>query len=171
MGTAEVPTKNDRCTVGFGSTFKEDGSPVQCGETITPVQAVKRSLSHIAKDETQLKSCVTAPLSQKEYDILVNFSYQYGTAATCKSSMVKNINAGNYAQACEGYTLYKMSGGFDCSIPGNKVCSGVWTRNLNRKADCMAAQFDTEDIPTQPIPVVQPEPHKSWWSRVKGWFA
>lgn len=174
MGTAAVPTKNDRCTNGFGSTFKEDGSPVLCGESITPVQAVKRSLAHIAKDEAKLKQCVTAPMSQQEYDILIDFAYQYGTAATCKSSMVKSINAGDYAKACEGYTLYKLSGGFDCSLAANKkTCGGVWTRNLERKAKCQAAQNDTEQLPLPGIieSPVKSDPPKSWWARVKGWFA
>lgn len=138
--TAVIPTKNDRPTVGFGSTFRDDGTPVRMNDTITPPRAVVRSLAHIAKDEAGLKRCVTAPLNQAEYDNLVNFAYQYGVEATCNSSMVRHANAGRYAQACEAYTLYKFSGGFDCSIPGNRVCGGVWKRNLERKAKCMEAQ-------------------------------
>lgn len=137
---AVIPTKNDRPTVGFGSTFRDDGTPVQMGDTINPVQAVKRTQSHIANSETKLKRCVTGDMSQAEYDILVNFAYQYGEAATCKSAMVRDVNDGNYAKACRGYTLYKMSGGYDCSIPGNRVCAGVWKRNLERQAQCLAAQ-------------------------------
>jgi lysozyme len=137
---AIIPTKNDRWTVGFGSTFRDDGTPVQEGDTIKPLQAVARSLAHIAKDEAGLKRCVTAPLHQVEYDTLVDFAYQYGVQATCNSSMVRQANAGRYAQACEAYTLYKFSGGFDCSIPNNRVCSGVWKRNQERRAKCLAAQ-------------------------------
>ena len=138
--SAMVPTQNDRPTVGFGSTFRDDGSPVQMGDKIEPATAVKRSASHIAKDETRLKQCVKGQLTQGEYDTLVDFAYQYGTTATCNSAMVRNINAGRYAQACEAYTLYKLSGGFDCSTPGNKVCMGVWLRNLERRDRCLEAQ-------------------------------
>src|SRR5512134_3038107 len=67
---AEIPTKNDRPTVGFGSTFREDGSPVEMGDTIDPVKAIIRSAAHIAKDESGLKQCVKAPLYQEEYDTL-----------------------------------------------------------------------------------------------------
>ena len=137
---AVVPTKGDRPTVGFGSTFRDDGSPVQMGDTITPARAIARSVAHIAKDESGLKRCVTGAMSQVEYDILVKFAYQYGVAATCNSSMVRNVNAGNYRLACEGYTLYKYSAGYDCSTPGNRVCAGVWTRNLERREQCLAAQ-------------------------------
>lgn len=139
-GSAVIPTKNDRPTVGFGSTFNEDGSPVKLGDTITPPKAIIRSLAHIAKDEAGIKACVTGALSQKEYDLLVDFAYQYGVAATCKSSIVRHINAGNYEQACHAYTQYKYSGGYDCSTPGNRVCSGVYKRSLEREAACLKAQ-------------------------------
>lgn len=139
-GSAVIPTKGDRPTVGFGSTLRDNGTPVQMGDTITPTRAIVRSVNHIAKDEVALKRCVTGAMSQAEYDILVNFSYQYGARATCNSSIVRNINAGRYAQACEAYTLYKYSAGFDCSIPGNRVCAGVWTRQQTRHAVCMGVQ-------------------------------
>lgn len=137
---AVIPTKNDRPTVGFGSTFREDGSAVQMGDKIDPVRAAQRTLAHIQKDEAGLKACVTGELTQKEYDILVDFSYQYGAQATCKSSMVRNINAGDYEAACRAYTLYRFAGGYDCSVPGNRTCPGVWTRSLKRQNDCLAAQ-------------------------------
>lgn len=137
-GRAVVPTKNDRPTVGFGSTFRDDGSPVQMGDTITPVHAIRRSIAHIAKDEVGLRRCVTAPMSQTEYDVLVDFAYQYGVSTTCNSTVVRQTNAGRYEHACDGYTLYRYSGGYDCSTPGNRVCSGVWARNLARQAKCLA---------------------------------
>lgn len=142
--TAVVPTKNDRPTVGFGSTFREDGTPVKLGDTIKPVQAVQRTMQHIGKDEAKLKRCLTGPMYQAEYDILVDFSYQYGAAAACNSSMVRLTNAGDYVGACNAYTLYKRSGGYDCStlINGkpNKRCWGVWARNLERRDKCLAVQ-------------------------------
>lgn len=162
MPKADIPTKNDRCTNGFGSTFKEDGSPVKCGEVVTPVQAVVRSAVHIAKSEAKIKQCVTGVLGQAEYDILMDFDYQYGDVATCNSSIVSNINTGNYVAACKAYTEYKyltsktptagwtpykfdatgkpVRWRFDCSTPGNRVCSGVWKRNLDRQSRCLAAQ-------------------------------
>lgn len=141
--TAVIPTKNDRWTVGLGSTFRDDGSPVKQGDTINPVQAIKRSAAHIAKDEAGLKRCVTGPMTQGEYDVLVDFAYQYGVATTCASSMVRHVNAGDYPASCNAYTLYKRSGGYDCStlINGqpNKRCWGVWTRNLARRDNCLEA--------------------------------
>lgn len=137
---AVVPTKGDRPTIGFGSTFRDNGTPVQMGDTITVPQALARTLAHIEKDESALRQCVTAPLHQREYDLLVDFSYQYGAKATCASSMVRLVNAGQYAQACGAYLRYRFAAGYDCSTPGNKRCWGVWTRQLNRYNQCIGAQ-------------------------------
>lgn len=137
---AVVPVEGDRPTVGFGSTFREDGTPVQMGDTTTPPKAVARSLSHVQQSETGLKRCVTGPLTQGEYDILVDFSYQYGTAAACRSSMVRLTNAGDYAGACEAYLRYRFVAGYDCSTPGNRQCWGVWVRSKERRDRCMEEQ-------------------------------
>ncbi|MEY5098865.1 MAG: hypothetical protein RJA36_1584 [Pseudomonadota bacterium] len=145
--TAVVPVKGDRPTVGFGSTFKEDGSPVQMGDRITPPAALGRTLAHIQKDEAGLRKCVTGALNQGEYDILVNFTYQYGPQAACASSIVKQVNAGNYEAACDAYLLYRFVGRgadrYDCSttIDGkpNRRCWGVWERSRERQKACRAA--------------------------------
>lgn len=140
---AVIPVKGDRPTIGHGSTFREDGSPVQLGDTITKEQAEARSRAHIAKDEGRLRACFPdgAEMLQAEWDILVDFSYQYGVATTCKSSMVRHTIAGDYEAACRSYPLYKYGPNwYDCSTPGNRVCPGVHTRNLKRQADCLAAQ-------------------------------
>lgn len=146
--TAMLPTINDRWTYGFGSTFKEDGSPVKPNDTIDPAQAVSLARKHVAKDERGLHQCVTGPMSQVEYDILVDFSYQYGVKRTCGSSMVRHVNAGRYVDSCRAYKLYKFSGGYDCStlIAGkpNRRCWGVWTRNLERSDKCLADQAQPE---------------------------
>ena len=137
---AVIPVKGDRPTIGHGSTFRDDGSPVQIGDTITPTQAIKRSLAHIQKDETRIKRCVTAPLTQGEYNIMVGFAYQYGAPTLCASSIVRHANAGRYAESCAGYLKYKFSGGYDCSTPGNNRCHGVWKRSLDRYKNCMGEQ-------------------------------
>jgi lysozyme len=136
---AVIPVKGDVPTVGPGLTKRPDGSPVQMGDTIKPVEGITRSLAHIQESETALKRCVTAPVSQVEYDILVDFAYQYGEAATCKSGMVRAINAGDYAASCEAYLRYRFVAGYDCSTPGNRRCPGVWTRSQARRDKCVEA--------------------------------
>lgn len=136
---AVIPVEGDVPTVGPGLTKRPDGSPVQMGDTVKPVEGIQRSYAHIAKDETRLKQCVTAPLYQAEYDLLVDFSYQYGTAKTCASGMVRHINAGRYAAACQVYGQYKFVAKRDCSVRAND-CYGVYTRAMKRVQTCESAQ-------------------------------
>lgn len=134
---AIIPVKGDVPTYGFGMTYRADGSPVQMGDKTNPIEAVQRSLSHIQKDELGIKRCVTAPLSQNEYDLMVGFAYQYGVPTLCKSSMVKRANRGDYIGSCMAYLEYKKVDGYDCSTPGNKRCYGVWLRSKERYEKCL----------------------------------
>lgn len=139
---AMIPTKNDRPTVGFGSTFRDDGTPVQMGDTITVPKALARTIAHVNKDETGLKRCVTAPVNQVEYDLLVNHAYQFGVSKTCSSTVVKEINAGNYEAACHAYLMWHRAGGRDCRVPQNwgpGGCKGVWVRSIERQQKCVHA--------------------------------
>lgn len=142
--TAIIPTKNDRPTIGFGSTFHEDGTPVELGDKTTPPKALLKAYSHISKEEQIFrKSLANISLSQIEYDVYMSWVYQYGSTAWLKSSMLTNLTnpAGpEYIKACKSLLLYKYSGGYDCSTPGNKRCSGVWSRQLERYDKCMSVQ-------------------------------
>jgi GH24 family phage-related lysozyme (muramidase) len=109
------------------------------GDTIKPVEGVQRSLAHIQKDEGAVKRCVTAPLHQREYDLMVDFAYQYGPAALCSSSIVRLANAGDYAGSCKAYERFRFVAGRDCSVRSNG-CYGVWTRSQERAQKCMEVQ-------------------------------
>jgi GH24 family phage-related lysozyme (muramidase) len=138
---AVIPTKNDRPTVGFGSTFDEQGRPVKMGDTITPVRAVQRAAAHISKEEAAFRASIPGvALHQVEYDVYMDWVYQYGTGAWRASSMRRELQAGRYREACSSLLLYKKSGGYDCSVPGNRICAGVWTRQKERFSKCMEAQ-------------------------------
>jgi lysozyme len=139
---AVIPVKGDVPTVAFGMTERPDGSPVQMGDTATPVQGLQRSMAYITKAEARVKACLTAPLSQVEYNTMMNFAYQYGTQRLCMSSMVTKANAGDYTGSCKSYLLYRYVGGYDCATPGNRVCSGVWARSKERYQACMAEQIN-----------------------------
>lgn len=140
-GKAEIPTKNDRPTVGFGSTFNADGTPVKMGDTITPPRAIVLAAAHLTKEEALFRASIpNVALHQAEYDVYMDWVYQYGSGAWNKSTMRRELLAGQYRAACGGFLLYKKSGGFDCSIPGNKICAGVWRRQVERHQRCMEAQ-------------------------------
>ena len=138
---AVIPTKNDRPTVGYGSTFWEDSRPVKMGEKVTPVRALVVAQTHISKEEVVFrKSLPGVTLSQAEYDIYMDWVYQYGTGAWNSSTMRTHLLTSNYVTACASMLKYKYSGGYDCSTPGNTRCAGVWTRQQKRYKACMEAQ-------------------------------
>lgn len=136
---AVIPTKNDRPTLGYGSTFHADGTPVKLGDKTDPVRALVMLQAHISKEEASFqRSLAGARLYQHEYDAYMDFVYQFGQGRWWDSSMRKHVLAGDYRRGCDALLLYKFSGGYDCSTPGNKRCSGVWTRQLKRHQKCVS---------------------------------
>lgn len=137
---AIIPTRGDVPTYGFGSTTKIDGSPVKMGDSTSPVKALQRKLAYIQQGEARMKRCVTAPVSQAEYDVYVDVFYNIGPGAFCASTIVKRLNASDYKGACDAILLFNRVGKQRCDVPGNKVCGGLWKRRLDLHAQCMAAQ-------------------------------
>lgn len=141
VGQAMIPTKGDVPTLGFGSTTHADGRPVRLGDTTTPSKALARTLQYIQVDETDMRKTLEGvALHQAEYDVYIDWRYQYGATAWRNSSMLRELRAGNYPAACQALLKYRFSAGYDCSTPGNRVCAGVWTRQIKRHAACMEAQ-------------------------------
>lgn len=139
VDTAMIPTKNDRPTLGYGSTFHADGTPVKLGDKTDPARALVMLQAHISKEEASFqRSLAGARLYQHEYDAYMDFVYQFGQGRWWGSSMRKHVLAGEYRLACDALLKYRFSGGYDCSTPGNKRCSGVWTRQLKRHQKCVS---------------------------------
>ncbi len=136
---AIIPTKNDKPTLGHGSTVYEDGSEVKLGDRITPTRAIVLASNHLTREEQSFRrSLPGVKLHQGEYDLYMDWVYQYGTGRWWKSAMRQRLLVSEYRQACDALLLYKFSGGFDCSTPGNKICAGVWDRQQKRHAKCLS---------------------------------
>lgn len=126
-------------TIGHGTTVYEDGTRVKLTDKpITPERADRLLRAHVAKDEYKLKQSLPGVmLSQTEYDVYVDFAYQYGMAAFNRSSIRRHLLAGNHAAACRALLKYRYAGGRDCSIKRNN-CYGVWKRQLERYNRCIS---------------------------------
>lgn len=139
--SAVIPVKGDVPTVGIGSTVYEDGTRVKMGDTIKPTRAIQLAANHLTREENILRESLPGvALYQAEYDLYVDWMYQYGSGAWLKSSMRRELLAGNYRAACDALLRYRFVAGFDCSTPGNRTCPGVWTRQQERHRKCLAAQ-------------------------------
>ena len=139
--SAIIPTKGDVPTLGHGSTRYENGQPVRMGDKITRPRAEELARNLMRADERGLSNSLPGVrLHQAEYNQYLDFVGQYVIGRWRGSSMRRELLAGNYSAACHALLKYKYSAGYDCSTPKNKVCAGVWTRQLKRNAACMAAQ-------------------------------
>lgn len=92
---AYTPVPGDVLTIGFGTT-----EGVKPGDKITAPQAVIRAFNDVGKFEGAVKQCVKVPLHQYEYDAYISLSYNIGSGAFCKSTLVRKLNAGDYSGAC-----------------------------------------------------------------------
>ncbi|WP_427927822.1 lysozyme [Acinetobacter guillouiae] len=128
-------------TIGIGSTSYENGTKVKMTDKpITKERAVQIAKAHIAKDEAAFrKSLSGVKLTQTEYDVYLDFVYNYGQANWNGSSMLRNLKAGQYKQACSSLLKYKYVAKRDCSIRSNG-CYGVWTRQQDRYSKCIGVQ-------------------------------
>ena len=138
---AVIPTEGDVPTYGYGSTVKPDGSRVRMGERTDPVNALKKAQAHISRDEARFRASLPGvSLTQGEYDVYLDFTYQYGLGNWEKSGMRRELLAGRHRAACDALLRYRFAAGYDCSTPGNRRCMGVWTRQQARHRACLEAQ-------------------------------
>lgn len=93
---AYIPIPGDVPTIGFGST-----EGVRMGDTITVPKALERLMRDVGVAESAIGRCVKVPLSQSEYDAFTSFALNAGGEAFCSSTLVKKLNAGDYAGACQ----------------------------------------------------------------------
>ena len=128
-------------TVGTGTTVYPNGQKVKITDPpITNKQATEYLKFHINKDAKIFnKTLLGVPLSQTEYDLYMDFTYQFGTGAWSQSSMLRNLKQGKYKQACDSLLKWKYASKRDCSVRSNN-CYGVWIRQLERHDKCMGAQ-------------------------------
>ena len=130
---AITPVKGDVPTIGFGST-----AGVKLGDTTTPPKALARALADVQQFEGALKTCVSVPLHQYEYDALVSFSYNVGSRAFCQSTLVRKLNAEDYAGACAELLRWRFFQGKDCALPTNaQLCGGLATRRQAEYRQCL----------------------------------
>lgn len=140
-----IPTKGDVPTIGHGSTRYEDGTRVTLADPpISRQRAEQLARNLMSVDEARFRATLPGVyLHQAEYDLYIDFTGQYGIGNWRSSSQRRHLLAGEYVKACRALLAWRKQDGRDCSLPQNwgpKGCKGVWTRQQERHAKCMAAQ-------------------------------
>lgn len=139
------PVPSDPCTVGHGSTFHADGTPVKCGETITRPEA-RKLLEFTAHDvyEAGINKCAgDIPMYPHEKAILVRLAYQMGAGNVCRFSIIKKFRAGEYEAGCKTILTMDLLHGRHCSLPENRYrkdgCNGLMNRREEQFKECTGA--------------------------------
>ena len=111
-------------TLGFGET-----AGVKMGDKTTPERALVQLLESTEKHADAIRQCIKVPLYQHEFDAYISLAYNIGTGAFCRSTLVKKLNAKDYAGACEEIRRWNKAGG--------KVLPGLVTRREAEYRMCM----------------------------------
>ena len=100
-------------TIGYGSTRYEDGTPVTLNdEPIDQARANAIMRTTLAREyEPAVQRYVKVPLTQGQYDALVDFAYNAGAKNLLQSTLLKKLNSKNYAGASKEFEKWVYGGG------------------------------------------------------------
>ncbi|WP_019099941.1 lysozyme [Chromobacterium haemolyticum] len=99
-------------TIGYGHT----GPDVTPGQVITQAQADALLARDLERFEAGVARLVKVPMTQNQFDALVCFSYNLGLGALQGSTLLRLLNAGDYAGAAAQFPRWNKAGGKE--LPG-----------------------------------------------------
>lgn len=100
LDTGGVPT------IGYGHT-----RGVKMGASCTPEQAEAWLQEDLASAEADVSKLVKVPLTDNQFSALVSFTFNLGGAQLGKSTLLKLLNAGNYAGAGSQFQFWVFDNG------------------------------------------------------------
>ncbi len=109
-------------TIGYGHT----GADVHPGLTITQQQASALLLKDVASAAADVNRLVTVSLTQNQFDALVDFVFNAGGGNFASSTLLRNLNAGNYAGAAAQFPRWVHA--------GNQILPGLVARRKSEQA-------------------------------------
>lgn len=114
-------------TIGYGSTRHTDGRRVKITDhPITQAKAEAMLRCDVVRTETAVDNFVTAPLKQNQFDALVSLAYNIGLEAFKESTLLKKLNARDYAGAADEFLRWNKAKG--------KVIIGLTNRRERERA-------------------------------------
>lgn len=104
-------------TIGYGHRVLPGES---FPDGVTQAQAQAILANDVKSAESAVQRLVTVPLTQGQFDALVDFVYNLGSGNLASSTLLKDLNAGDYDAAANQILLWDHAGG--------KVQPGLQTR-------------------------------------------
>jgi lysozyme len=119
--SAYIPRPGDVPTIGYGHT-----RGVKMGDVCTDEQAVAWLQEDYVICEKDVNDHVNIPLTQGEFDALVDFCFNLGGRSLNNSTLLRLLNAGEYKLAAHEFERWDMAGG--------KHMAGLLRRRLAEEA-------------------------------------
>lgn len=120
---AGVPTR------GFGHT----GPEVVLGQVITQAQADADLEKDLERFERAVLHMVKVPLTQSQFDAVVSFAFNCGEGNLASSTLLRLLNAGDYAGAASQFVRWNRSKGV--------VLDGLTKRRLAERDIFLHAKY------------------------------
>lgn len=93
-------------TIGYGHTHG-----VTMGMSCTQEQADAWLQEDVQWAVQAVNNLVTVPLTQQQFDALVDFTFNLGTGALQRSTLLRLLNSGNYQGAAGEFEKWDKAGG------------------------------------------------------------
>jgi lysozyme len=114
-------------TIGYGSTRYANGTAVKLTDPpITQEQADDIMRATLKEYEAAVTRYVTVPISQNQFDALVDFAYNAGAQNLKNSTLLKLLNKGQFENAASEFEKWVYGG-------GKKLGGLVTRRGLERE--------------------------------------
>ncbi|WP_151805364.1 lysozyme [Acinetobacter junii] len=113
-------------TIGIGTTAYPNGVKVKKGDKCTLEQAKEYFAHDLKRFESSVNKLVEVPLSQNQFDALVSLVYNIGSGNFASSTLLKKLNAKDYAGAADQFLRWNKGGG--------KVMKGLVRRREAERA-------------------------------------
>lgn len=100
-------------TIGYGSTYYEDGSKVKLGQSITKIEAEQLLTNTLKEFESNTLALLNGvKVNQNQFDALVSFAFNLGTGSLAKSTLLKKVKVNpNDPTITQEFTKWVMGGG------------------------------------------------------------
>jgi lysozyme len=95
-------------TIGYGHRLHH---PMSYPNGITEAQAANLLASDVCEAEQAVERLVLVPLSQGQFDALVDFCFNLGAGRLASSTLLKDLNAGQYNAAAQQLLCWDHAGG------------------------------------------------------------
>lgn len=95
-----------QCSAGVWTSGIGHTAGVVPQRDITEQQAAADLVSDVLRVERRLAVCVPVTMPQSVYDALVSFSFNVGTGAACRSTLVAFLKRQQWYQACDQLTRW-----------------------------------------------------------------